>query len=186
MTSRYKVSLWKPGGPGPMHTPLYYRKAGEKAQQGRRKERVKVRKICKREPKEGGTEWESERWRGGREGWAKTSEREREREWAGGFVGVRRHWLVEAGEEPEPSAWYENRQSSVPQPSLRFNSAGKELLFPPKSALSSSPLPLHPSPHPSPPLFYRLTASLRLSNTFKQARWAQWNTPHCLQPSKSP
>lgn len=101
--------------------------------------------------------------------------RERKRKGVSGWVcGVRRHWLVEAGEEPKLSAWYENRQSSVPQPSPRFNSAGKELLFPPpKSALSSSPLPLHPSPHPSPSLFYRLTASLRLSNTFKQARWAQ-------------
>lgn len=39
----------------------------------------------------------------------------------------------EAGQEPEHSAWCEDRQSSVLQPSLRFNSAGKELplFFPP-------------------------------------------------------
>lgn len=87
MTSGYKVSLWRPGGPGPIPHPSVLPEGWRKGPTGVEKEGAKVRKIGKREPKEGGIEWESERWRGGREGWAKTSEREREREWAGGFAG---------------------------------------------------------------------------------------------------
>lgn len=61
----------------------------------------------------------------------------------------------------------------------------KKLLSPPKCALSSPPFPPHPSSHPSASLLYCLTTSRRCSNTFKQARWAQWTTPHCLHLSKS-
>lgn len=40
-------------------------------------------------------------------------ERRKEKEGERVSCGVWRQWLVEAGLEPEASAWYENRQSSV-------------------------------------------------------------------------
>lgn len=109
------------------------------------------------------SEWDSVKWKRVESRVSQMPERRKEKEGERVSCGVWRQWLVEAGLEPEASAWYENRQSSVWQPSLRFNSAGKELLPPTqkKKNLHSHLLPLllHASPYPSHTPFHSPTAS---------------------------
>lgn len=50
------MSLWKPGGPGPNPHPSVLPEGWRKGPIGVEKEKMKVRKLGKREPKEGGSE----------------------------------------------------------------------------------------------------------------------------------
>lgn len=186
MTLGHRVLLWKPGGSGLDPQPPH---ATGRLKEGKKrlKERVDVGKRWSEwGPKEGEEEVKgSWRWRAeGGKRWAKTSV-------GGGRGGGRAGSLAipEAGWDPEHSARCEDRQSSVLQPSLRFNLSGKGLLFPPPPPnLLSHPLlylrihhPIHRpacsigEPHRS--------DSTTLSNG---PRWAQWNTLQCLHLSKSP
>lgn len=111
------------------------------------------------------SELDSVKWRRVKSRVSQLPERRKEKEGERVSCGVWRQWLVEAGLEPEASAWYENRQSSVRQPSLRFNSAGRELLPPTKKKKKKNlhshllPLLLHASPYPSHTPFHSPTAS---------------------------
>lgn len=171
MTLAHWVSLWKPRGSGLDPPPRHA--TGRLKEEKKPKERVEVRKWWSEwEPKEGEEEVKGRwRWRG----WAKTSV-------GGGRGGGRASSLAipKAGWDPEHSAQCEDRQSSVLQPSLRFNLSGKGLPPTPspalpthtKFALSSSPLPQNTSSHPSARVFDRRTAPLTLNNPFKGAETA--------------
>lgn len=198
MTSGHKVSLWKPGGHNP-HPSVPPEGCWRKGLTEVEKDGVKVRKTERREPREGGSEWESDRWRGGerekereREGWAKISGKEKRREservgWERVGCGAQRHWLSGSwlGARAECLVWKQAEQCAAAKPEIQLCR---------KRAPSPSPN-LHSHLLPSPPASITPSITLcippldrlpfRLSNTFKQARWVQWNTPDGLQPSKS-
>lgn len=183
MTSGYKVSLWKHRDPGPIpHPSVQPERAVKRPWQGRRKQRVKVREMGK----------ERRQWMGVREikrakkksEPKRQSERERGGEWRRSEALVGWSWSgarvrVLSMKTGRAVCRSQASDSTLPEKSFFLPPKICTLIFYPP------PLLLPPSPHPSPAPFYRLTASLRLSNTFKQARWAQWNTPYCLQPAKS-
>lgn len=126
------------------------------------------------------SEWDSVKWRRVKSRVSQLPERRKEKEGERVSCGVWRQWLVEAGLEPEASAWYENRQSSVRQPSLRFNSAGRELLPPTKKKKKKiCTLIFYPTSCMHHPIHHTLHSTARpplllLSHTFKQTRWAQY------------
>lgn len=107
----------------------------------------------------------------GRWWWAKTSVREKRRNWLAGLTGC-----LEAGWEPENSVWYENRQISVAQPSLRLNSAGKAFLFPPKFIFSLPPASITSS----------ITLSVPSPDRFSLTQQTLSNTPDGLGEIHSP
>lgn len=116
------------------------------------------------------SEWESERWRGGREGWAKTSGRERECAvgWVGGWWGsealVGRSWL---GARAECLVWKQAEQCAAAKPEIQLCRKRASFL-PPNlhSHLLPSPCIHHPIHHPLystawPPLLDSATLSNR-------------------------
>lgn len=132
------METWRPWSyPTPLCTTGRLEK---KSPTGVEKERVKVRKIENRELKEAGSEWESKRWRWGREGWAKMSERreEKESEWVGCREGG---WGLEALDGwswlgARVLVWKQAEQCVTAKPEIQL--CRKRAPFAPqKSALSS-------------------------------------------------
>lgn len=126
-------------------TPPCHRKieGGVKKKAERKSEGKKTVKWARAKRRRGGGERKLEMKRGKRERLSQNG--------SGGGGGASLA-ILEAGWGPEHSARCEDRHGSVLQPSLRFNSAGKELLVPPRPPqppnLHSHPLPYLRTHHP--------------------------------------
>ena len=98
------------------HTPLYNRKAREKARQGWRK-RAKVGKIRGREPKEGVGEWESEKMKRGKTGVSQNvSGRKRASGWVQGYWSLWSWW----GARAECLVWKQAEQCATAKPEIQL------------------------------------------------------------------